>query len=972
MTREGEIPFPGRTGSRGTTLLCMDLWARHCQQRCQDFLPANRAYAKLTTLWRQMSKWCIIREPPTKMSTDTPADEDERRISTTELGTDFEHRIQALYGLLGYRVRHNEHLSSRQCDLICDRHIPGGPVTTLLVECKYRESGTVPKSEVTLLVSEYETLKHPHHLSAAVIVTNAAFTAETRALYSTRTDVLLITESSLSDELINVTATLRRFADLYRTNPIFHHYIPLKDDGFRDLEAWMGQWMTSPRPLTVLLGDFGSGKTTFLHHLKFVMSEAYTRGTASMIPCYFRLRDFSRSPDLDAFVRSQLLNEFGSSDIAAFQHLLRSGRILLMLDGFDEIGKQSDERARMRFFAMLTPLFADKGKYIITCRPSYFVSAEEMSRVFGQLDAISPRSLTVLRQPVSPIAQERRRSFAAFESAAQEWTLETSQIRSLSPKDIAYKRLAPFTSEDVDRYLQLRESEISSSQYLTWEAIRDKIRRTYDLEDLSRRPILLNLIVETLPKLPDGVEPSPAVIYGHYTAAWLNHEYSKGEVRWLLKKEDKLLFTCCLAFHMYTSDLLRLHYTELPAEIGRYFRTTDLLTLSYLATDIRGSSFLRGDGSGFFEFAHRSFAEFFAAVYLRDQMKDGKFGLLEEHLLSQEVLFFLGDLVYIDPELRASVVTVFKKRKRRRANVGSANLLGILGYSRATISGISVSVQDIPQLKFVLCNIDTCDISARVPEVILDRSSLHGSALYVSDGVLVATRSQLTESSLIAKEGQPATGSSTMTDTKLRGCILAVPADSAVFERCAIRQSHFRGLSPWIVKLASDDVVVQWDRLFTFAKIRFVKTSLEGSCLENVEVAVGALESSERCEFLGVMVQDISDEQFRRLSDGNILLRSLSAIGDLEKRAATLLKRCILPRGQTTRRHESARAVVASLDTSDRLLLRWLLNSTRRHWVERRIEPVPSMEAVVSDCLANLGAPKDTGKARGKGFKMRF
>ena len=899
-------------------------------------------------------------------------DNDQGRRSTTEVGTEFEHRVLALYRLLGYSVRHDEHLSSRQCDLICDRHIPGGPVTTLLVECKYRENGTVPKVEVTAFISEYETLKHEHHLSAAVVVTNASFTAETRALYANRTDVLLITEMSLSDELINVTATLRRFADVYRTDPIYHHYISLRDEELGDLQEWITFWLRSKRSVTVMLGDFGSGKTTFLQRLKFVLSKAYVGGTSSLIPCYFRLRDFSRSSDLDAFVRSQILNEFGSSDVPAFQHLLRTGRILLMLDGFDEVGKQSNERVRMRVFSMLAPLFVEKGKYIITCRPSYFVSADEMQSVFGQLEAISPRTLTVLNQPGSPGAQERRRSFTAFESAAQEWALETAQLHRLSPEDIVYKRISPFTSEDIDRYLQIRAPEICSVQYPTWEAIRDKIRCTYDLGDLARRPILLNLIVETLPKLPDNVEPSPAVIYGNYTAAWLNHEYSKGEVRWLLKKEHKLRFTCSLAFHMYASDLLRLHYSELPNEIAQYFGTTDLLKLSYLTTDIQGSSFLRGDGTGFFEFAHKSFAEFFAAVYIRDQLKSGKLSILEKHLLSQEVLFFLGDLVYMDPELRASVAASFKKRRGRRSSLLFTNLLGVLGYSRSTISRIGITVTETAHLRFVLCDLDGCDITAQVSQVLIDRCKLHDTSLCVPEGHVSIARSQASDCNLIAKESQRASGSATIADAKLRGCLVQIPLGPTTLERCVIQQCHFRGAAPWQMFVSTDEVVVQWNWENTLSIPRILNCSLTSSCLENLRVGFDVIEGNPTCEFLGVLVSDIGDEQFKRISENNLVLRGLEEVDDLQKHASILLKRCILPRDQITHRHEKARSVVASLSASDRLLLRWLLNSTRRYWAERRIEPVPTVESVLAECLASLGAPEKPSKTRRKGFELEF
>ena len=188
---------------------------------------------------------------------------------------------------------------------------------------------------------------------------------------------------------------------------------------------------------------------------------------------------------------------------------------------------------------------------------------------------------------------------------------------------------------------------------------------------------------------------------------------------------------------------------------------------------------------------------------------------------------------------------------------------------------------------------------------------------------------------------------------------MQIPARAAAFERCTIRQSHFQGPSPWAISVLPDDIVVQWKHSFTFAKVRIFKSSMEESCIENVEVAIESLESIEHSEFLGVLVRDISDNRFKRMSDGNLLLRNVSTMGLWEKRASILLKRCILPRKQTAHRSETARAIVASLDPSDRQLLRWVLGSTSAYWKERRIEPVPSVEVVLADCLARIGSPEN-------------
>jgi len=96
--------------------------------------------------------------------------------SNTATGQQFEKRISALYRQLGFDVVHNTELSSRQVDLVCSRPMPGTGAITVLVECKFKTTGSVSNQEVLDFIATYDGLKHAHSLSSACLVSNQPFT----------------------------------------------------------------------------------------------------------------------------------------------------------------------------------------------------------------------------------------------------------------------------------------------------------------------------------------------------------------------------------------------------------------------------------------------------------------------------------------------------------------------------------------------------------------------------------------------------------------------------------------------------------------------------------------------------------------------------------------------------------------------------------------------------------------------------
>jgi len=100
----------------------------------------------------------------------------------------------------------------------------------------------------------------------------------------------------------------------------------------------------------------------------------------------------------------------------------------------------------------------------------------------------------------------------------------------------------------------------------------------HDLRDLATRPVLLDMIAETIGRIEPGQEIKAADLYRLYTDRWLSKNIE--EERTFTSRADKIFFMEELAWEMYRSERLSIHYSELPERILRYFeleRAEDLL-----------------------------------------------------------------------------------------------------------------------------------------------------------------------------------------------------------------------------------------------------------------------------------------------------------------------------------------------------------------------------------------------------------
>jgi hypothetical protein len=142
----------------------------------------------------------------------------------------------------------------------------------------------------------------------------------------------------------------------------------------------------------------------------------------------------------------------------------------------------------------------------------------------------------------------------------------------------------------------------------------ERILSTSNLKELARKPVLIELLLAALDEVDPGLIQNQTLVYLYSTNRLLLRNIS--EEKTFTSMRDKVMFLGELAWQLIKTNTTQIHYTDFPEHVRSIFgdRIQDDHDLDYWSHDLRTQTLLHRNAAGYFEFAHKSLAEYFVAL----------------------------------------------------------------------------------------------------------------------------------------------------------------------------------------------------------------------------------------------------------------------------------------------------------------------------------------------------------------------
>jgi predicted NACHT family NTPase len=307
-----------------------------------------------------------------------------------------------------------------------------------------------------------------------------------------------------------------------------------------------------------------------------------------------------------------LINEYGlrGIDFPLFEKMNEEGLFLLIFDGFDEMAQKVIFDVAYLNFTKIAELAKPKrSKVLLTCRTEFFRTYEKEKEILLDID--------------------KRKNF-----------------------DIIY--LKEFNDEQIKAFLQKRVPliEAQKEKKQGWRYYYQKIHEVFDLKDLAKRPVLLELITKYLPQLIEkGEKINASTLYQTTIQEELKRRLTVGKT--VIQRDDRIKLMKMLAVWMYNHDKLSVYYEDIPEllNLKAQFNLKARSDIEYHLNDFLTCSFLNRDTSGNYQFSHKSFVDFLTAWKFVEDIEKDFIDDFAQMTITKEVMQFMSDFVIIRDKL---------------------------------------------------------------------------------------------------------------------------------------------------------------------------------------------------------------------------------------------------------------------------------------------------------------------------------
>jgi hypothetical protein len=480
----------------------------------------------------------------------------------------------------------------------------------LFVEAKDYES-PLTRAQVRDIWADYMGLIEKNRPAELIIVTRSGLTADADAYVSDElTYVSHLTIWELENTILGLSDYIRHLSGIFSEGGLSEYYVPARVspvaylegkqqrktlsksfDVFDTIQDWIVGADSTP---IAILGGYGAGKTSLARRIVAHQAVTALKDAGARRPILVKLGAFSRSASIDGIFGSMFSSEFPNNGFNFLQFLRANerGRLLIVLDGFDEM-KHAMTWADFRYQAQeINKLIVDGARIVLLGRPSAFLSQDEHSHIL----------------------RGKKRSGTVWRKIADWPEFREYDLQDFTPDERAdfVRRYISRSQRDSSRYSRLEESDIEM-----------RVSRVNALADLAKetfgKPVHAKILTDLgadpgfdLGRFGTGV--TRWQLYEAFFETLVDRETEKS-ARKDISAKNRLEFIREIALWLWTAKggSTSFQAGDLPVELMDRIPGGDSMEPEARVREYLTGSLLEKKSGDVFYFGHRSFAEFLVA-----------------------------------------------------------------------------------------------------------------------------------------------------------------------------------------------------------------------------------------------------------------------------------------------------------------------------------------------------------------------
>ncbi|MFX0197037.1 MAG: tetratricopeptide repeat protein [Candidatus Hodarchaeota archaeon] len=412
----------------------------------------------------------------------------------------------------------------------------------------------------------------------------------------------------------------------------------------------------------VLLGEPGAGKTVTISHQAREAAQQRRNNPLAPLPVLIALTEWEGKYPPLGLVHSKL----GFLDEKTLRHELRSGGVLLFLDGLNEMGIEREKKTKV----LKDFIHRDVRNVIVSCRKGDYTSSLDLNLPIVRIERLDPHDIGEFAQKY--LAEQAEPFLKQILPQSENLSNETSGWHGLAKNPLLLKLLM-VSYREFGGDLPTNRGGLFKA-LITYLLSCEKDKGSLDFLHENERDLFISAVIEALAKL--------AFVMTRQMVLSVQYDFALREISdksWLLpltpdekKKANQILYMArsanLIEFIESTEKKMIRFYHHLMQE---YFAAVKLKNMP-------SAGVLKDEAVPFFD-VDKTEDVFWLPIVDRyegwwDQVVIALYGIIDE----QQTDAFLGALVEIDPHLAARCVVTDPQRTSEFSEESLQNLIDTL------------------------------------------------------------------------------------------------------------------------------------------------------------------------------------------------------------------------------------------------------------------------------------------------------